>query len=190
MSLLLFAFLLLQTSPSLDNDFVRVVKNDAPCAAAVAKCGDRIIVALGAITLQGRSMQRGDIHVFKTGESYVKPQGADFLEVAIKPAHPKPVSPGVKITPEKNSIIYDGPDFFIFQEMLPLGDSRPRHSHSQRVVIVLNETELLQQVDGQPEFVRGVIPNDVRFNDAVIHAVKNVGKQPLRNIVIEFKPLD
>jgi hypothetical protein len=188
MSPLLAALLLIQSSSVLENDFVRVIKNEAPCASASAKCGERIVVALGAISFDGHAMQRGDIRVFKATDSYSKPQGANFLEVAIKPGHPNPTTPPVRITPEKNSILYDGADFFVFQEMLPLGDSRPRHSHSQRVVIVLNETELLQQVDGQPEFVRGVVPDDVRFNEAVVHAVKNVGKQPLRNIVIELKP--
>jgi len=50
MSFLLF-MLLLQAqapTPALENDYVRVMRDEAPCASASTRgCGDRVIVALG-----------------------------------------------------------------------------------------------------------------------------------------------
>ncbi|HEY2942438.1 MAG TPA: hypothetical protein VGN09_08395, partial [Vicinamibacteria bacterium] len=68
------------------------------------------------------------------------------------------------------------------------GRTRGRHSHSQRVVVVLNETELRQWPDGGKEIVRPQVPDDVHFNQPVVHVVKTSGARPLRNIVIELKP--
>ena len=163
----------------LENEHVRVTRNAAPCASAGAGCGDRVIVTLGG-------EERGRVRVFQRGERYDPPAG-EFLEVTIKPERPPVKSPTVLIPPDKNSIVYDGDDFFIFEEKLDSGDTRARHSHRERVVIVINKTRLQQWPDGAPELFRDQIPDDVRFNPPVVHVVKTVGDQPLRNIVIEFK---
>jgi hypothetical protein len=55
------------------------------------------------------------------------------------------------------------------------------------VVVVINRTRLQQWPDGAPELFRDQVPDDVRFNPPVVHVVKTVGDQPLRNIVIELK---
>jgi len=163
----------------LENAHVRVTRNAAPCAAAPVGCGDRIVVSLGG-------SGRGTVRVFKRGVSYPPPAG-EFLEVAIKPDRPPIKSPAVLIPPDKNSILYDGDDFFVFEETLDPGDTRARHSHRERVVIVINKTRLQQWPDGSAEIFRDQIPDDVRFNPPVVHVVKTVGDLPLRNIVIEFK---
>jgi hypothetical protein len=151
-----------------------------------------VIVALGEIELRSgksrRKMARGDIAVFKPGESYEPPTGGPFFEVAFKPNHPPVESPREIIPPEKNAMRYDGERFFIFEERLDPGDTRARHSHSQRVVVQLNRTRLQQWPDGEAEIVREIIPDRAAFNPPVIHTVKNVGDAPLRGIVIEFKP--
>ena len=177
----------------LENDYVKVSKNAAPCASAgKAECGDRVVVALGAVELVtprgARKMTRGDIAVSKAQDSYKPPAGGDYLEVAFKQFHPPVKSPAVLIPPEKNSLLYDGDRFFVFEEKLPPGETRARHSHSQRVVIVLNETRLQQWPEGGPAVFRNQVPNDVHFNEPVTHVVKTVGEKPLRNIVIELKP--
>ena len=174
-------------APVLENEFVRVYKNAAPCANAGPACAERVIVALGPIDIGLQRMNRGDVKVFKTGERYAAPTGA-FAEVVMKPQRPAVKTPGVSIAPDKNSFLYDGERFFIFEENLPIGDTRERHSHNQRVVIVINETRLQQWPDGQPEFFRDSIPDDIRFNEPTVHVVKNIGKNPMRNIVIELKP--
>src|SRR5262249_25945196 len=135
-----------------------------------------------------RKMNRGDIAVFKPGESYQPPPGGAFFEVAIKANHPPVQSPRELIPPEKNAIRYDGERFFIFEERLDVGDTRQRHSHSQRVVMQLNRTRLQQWPEGSPEIFVDVVPDRATFNPPVIHTVKNVGDAPLRGIVIEFKP--
>jgi hypothetical protein len=183
---------LLQAPPAaLDNEFVRVTRNAAVCGEAAEACQDRILVALGPIDLDGsggrKKMDRGDIAVFRAGERYRAPNG-QFVEVVLKPGHPAATSPDAQLPPDKNAILYDGRDYFVFEERLDPGDTRARHSHSQRVVIVLNATRLQQWPDGQPALFRDQIPDDVRFNPPVIHVVKTVGERPLRNIVIEFKP--
>jgi len=189
----LAAWLLQAPTPALENDYVRVTRDASPCASANAPgCGERVIVALGEIELRfgksRRKMTRGDIAVFKPGESYNQPTGGPFFEVNIKPNHPPVQSPPEIIPPEKNAIRYDGKRFFIFEERLAVGDTRARHSHSQRVVMQLNRTRLQQWPDGQPEIFVDIVPDRAAFNLPVIHTAKNVGAAPLRGIVIEFKP--
>ena len=186
----LVAILLLQAVGTvLDNDYVRVSRNASPCAVAgTADCGDRVVVAMGPVQFGAKKMSRGDIIVFKARASYKPPAGGDYLEVAFRPDHPPVKSPTELIPPDKNSLLYDGQRFFVFQENLAPGETRARHSHSQRVVVVLNQTRLQQWPDGGPAIFRDQIPDDVRFNEPVIHVVKTVGDKPLRNIVIEFKP--
>ncbi len=171
-----------------ENDYVSVHKNAAPCADAARKCGDRIIVALADVQMKGKKMKRGEVSVFQAAESYAAPAGGDFLEVAIKPSHPPVKGPSVQIPPEKNSILYDGEKFFIFEEKLEPGDTRERHGHAQRLVVVINETSLQQWPDGRPALTKNQVPNDVHFNEPVVHVAKNTGSKPLRNIVIELKP--
>lgn len=188
------ALLLLQTQmPALDNEYVRVNRDAAPCAlAGTPDCGDRVIVALGEIEVRSgeshRKMTRGDIAVFKRGDSYQSPTGGSYFEVNIKPNHPPVQSPTEIIPPEKNALRYDGETFFVFEERLAVGDTRARHSHSQRVVMQLNRTRLQQWPDGQREIFVEIIPDRAAFNPPVMHTAKNVGNLPLRGIVIEFKP--
>ena len=92
MKLILAALFFLQAvpaSPLLENEFVRVFKNSAPCAAAAASCGERVVVALGSVEVNGQKMERGEIKAFPAGELYNAPKAGNFLEVTIKPAHPK-----------------------------------------------------------------------------------------------------
>jgi hypothetical protein len=192
MTFLLILWLLQSNAIALENEYVRVTQDSAPCASANAPgCGDRVIVALGAIELRfgaaSRKMARGDIAVFKPGESYEPPTGGPFFEVAIKANHPPVESPREIIPPEKNAMRYEGERFFIFEEKLNPGDTRPRHSHSQRVVVQLNQTRLQQWPEGEPAIFRDIVPDRAAFNPPVIHTVKNVGAAPLRGIVIEFK---
>lgn len=180
----------------LDNDYVRVTRNASPCADAHPGCGPRVIVALSPIAVaapRGRGgavtrLVRGDIKVFRAEETYEVRGDGPYVEVSLKPNHPKVQAPPVLIAPEKNALLYDGETFFVFEERLAPGETRPRHSHSQRVVVVINDTKLQQWPDGQPEVFRTEIPDDVRFNGPITHVVKTVGDKPLRNIVIEFKP--
>src|SRR5579859_7478427 len=169
----------------LENDYVRVTRDAAPCASAhVPECGARVIVALGDIELDShgarRTMARGDVAVFGPGEFYEPPNGGTFLEVSIKTDHPPVQSPRERIAPEKNEMRYEGKEFFIFEEKLAPGDTRARHSHSQRVVIQLNRARLQQWPDGEPAKLVDTVPDRPGFGAPVIHSVKNVGNTPLR----------
>jgi hypothetical protein len=191
--------LLLLSSPAfagevvLDNDYVRVTRDAAPCALAhVPECTDRVFVALEELELAAagaaKKMSRGEIAIFGSGESYAPPNGAAFFEVSIKPGHPPAQLPGEIIRPEKNAILHEDGDFFVFEEKLEPGDTRARHSHSQRVVIQLNRARLQQWPDGEPMKFVETVPDRPSFGPPVIHTVKNVGDVPLRGIIIEFKP--
>ena len=178
---------------SLENEYVRVTRNAAPCAAASPSvCGERVLVALGPIRFeqygQPRRLDRGQIAVFRWNESYTGPMTGSFVEVSIKQDRPRVQAPPVLIPPEKNELLYDGDAFVVFEERLPPGETRARHSHSQRVVVVLNDTKLQQWPDGQPAVFRTEVADEVKFNQPVTHVVKTIGDQPLRNIVIELKP--
>jgi hypothetical protein len=188
--IMLLAMMLLTQDIALDNEYVRVTRNAAPCAPASRTCQDRVIVALDDVTLQSgratRKMSRGDIAVFGRTESYQIPVGS-YFEVALKPGHPPLDIPREYIAPAKNVVRHESAVFFIFEERLAVGETRARHSHRPRVVIQLNRTRLQQWPDGAPEVVRDITPDQAGFNPAVIHTVKNVGELPLRGIVIELK---
>jgi hypothetical protein len=174
---------------ALENAYVRVTRGSAPCAAAPPECGDRVLVALGGVLLEGnKKMARGDVLVFEAGKAYPLPLAGDYYEVSFKPDHPQVETAPVQLAPEKNRTLYDGARLFVFEERLMPGETRARHSHAQRVVVVINETKLRQWPDGAPEVLKTQIPDDVHFNEPVVHVAKNVGEQPLRNIVIELKP--
>jgi len=187
--MLVMTLLALQSSAVvLENDYVRVTQDAAPCATATAGCGDRIIVALGPLKVGTRSMTRGDVVVLGPGEKHAEPTGGPYFEVALKPTHPPVQLPATVIPPTGNVTRYDGARFRIFEERLAVGENRPRHSHPQRVVIQLNRTKLKQLVDGQPEaVVRDIEPDRPTFNAPVVHTSENVGDKPLRGIVIELK---
>ena len=190
-ALLLGAILALDATV-LDNDYVRVVRGGAPCAAAGPGCGDRVLVALGPTDIEkgGKLVRltRGEVVVFEAGREYAPPSKGDYAEVAFKTGRPPVLSPEELIAPDKNAVLYDGERLFVFEEKLEPGDTRERHSHSQRVVIVLDETRLQQWPEGSPEIFKDQVPDTIKFNEPVIHVVKNVGEKPLRNIVIELKP--
>jgi len=190
---MLLAWLLPVSLVAIDNEYVRVSRDEAPCASgAEPDCADRVIVALGDIELVSagtrRQMRRGDIAVFKPGESYEPPMSGAYFEVAIKATHPPVQSPGEIIPPEKNALRYEGESFFVFEERLAPGDTRARHSHSQRIVMQLNRTRLEQWPEGKPMVTVETVPDRAMFSPPVIHVVKNVGDAPLRGIVIEFRP--
>ncbi|OLE30364.1 MAG: hypothetical protein AUG43_03620 [Actinobacteria bacterium 13_1_20CM_3_68_10] len=154
----------LWAAAALENDYVLVSRDDAPCAEG----------------------WRGEVAVFKAGESYRPPTGGPFFEVAIKPKHPPVKSPAEIIPPAKNTIVYEGERFFIYEERLAPGDTRARHSHSQRVEIRINQGPLLRQIiDGKDAPQEP--PSVVNFREPIIHSVTNVGDMPLWNFILEFK---
>jgi hypothetical protein len=190
--LLLAALLTPGVVAAVDNEYVRISRDAAPCAGGQrAGCGDRVMVALADIELQSgqarRKLSRGDIAVFGPADAYTPPEGS-YFEVAIKPDHPPSDSPGEILAPEKNAMLYEGEDFFVFEEKLAPGDTRARHSHSQRVVIQLNRAKLRQWPDGKPELELETVPDRAGFSPPVIHVVKNIGDIDLRGIIIEFRP--
>jgi hypothetical protein len=190
MNILFSLLLLLQTNSTiLENEYVRVLKNDVTCGVASSECTDSVIVALGEITLDGETLQRGDVRVFSPPESYRRPQGEGFLEVLVKAPRPPLRLPAETIYVDNyNVVLHEGERFRVIEGRLRPGEGRPRHSHNQRVIIVLNRTRLHQQPDGGPEFFSDFVPDDVSFGEPLIHAMENVGEEMLRNIVVELKP--
>ena len=189
MNLLLAVFLLLQgSSLVIDNEYVRVSRNNVLCAAPGPQCGERVIVALGEINLGGEKMARGGVKVFEPNQRYSAPTGGEYVEVAWKPNRPRASTPPAEIEPEKNGTIYEGERYYVFNELLDPGDTRARHSHSERVVIRLNATRLQQWLDNGEEVFRDQVPDTISFNTPAVHIVKNIGTTGQHNIVIELKP--
>ena len=176
---------------ALDNPYVQVSRDAAPCAdASVLVCQDRIVVAMGVIALVSggttRNLTRGQIAVFSAGQSYTPPPSGSYYEVAIKPDHPAVKSPAEIIPPDKNAMLYEGEHFFVYEERLAVGDTRARHSHSQRIEIRINQGPMLEQWrDGD---TKPLEPSVVNFREAMIHITKNVGDMALFNIIVEFRP--
>jgi hypothetical protein len=132
-------------------------------------------------------MQRGDIAVFRWYDSYGPPTSGEFVEVSIKEEHPRVDTPAIRLLPAGTALLFDAETFFVSEERVDPGTPQARHSHSQRVVIVLNETKVQQWTD-HGEAVRLEVPDDVRFETPVTHALAAIGEKPLRNIVVELKP--
>jgi hypothetical protein len=188
---LIAALLLLQAMPAnpvVDNEYVSVFKNSAPCAPAGPSCGERVVVALGPVEINGQKMERGNIKAFSAGEKYASPSAGSYLEVAIKPNHPKvmPLAAGSPPAPG-NKVLYDAQDFTVFAERMAPGEYSAAHSHNVRLAIFLNDTMVEQWTNGKDE-TRELIPDTVTWRPAVVHASKDVGKLPISNILIEFKP--
>lgn len=180
--------------PTLENEFVRVTRDDAPCAEGAPSCGDRVVVALGDLTLGDSKMHRGEVKVFKSGQHYTPPSDGEFLEVAIKPNHPKvaALAPGMP-PPPGNEVLYDSKDFTVFSERMTPGEISSVHSHNLRVAIFLNRTQVEQwdNVTAPPTTkgnVRELVPDTVMWRPAVVHVSKDVGTVPISNLLIEFNP--
>ena len=133
-------------------------------------------------------MKRAEIAVFGAGQSYEVAVGSPFFEIAIKPKHPPIRAPAERIAAPANLAVHQGKTFFIYEEILPVGQTRPRHSHAQRVEIRLNHGPMLRQQvwrDGKMVETEPVIVN---WREPVIHVVHNIGDLPLRNFILEFIP--
>ncbi len=177
-----------------ENDFVRVIKN-APLHAVEDSVifGKRMVVALAVLKCKTRdgikTLQRGEIAVFLPGESF-EILGGECFVVGFKKQHPVPKGPEVWLEPQKNVIVYEDELFRVFEERLAPGDTRELHSHSQRLVIRLNNVQLTDprfKPNGAPG--EGIqVPNTVKFAEPMVHVVKNLSVDtPLFNIIIEFK---
>jgi hypothetical protein len=188
----MLAWVIAANAALIDNEFVVVTRDAAPFAAEHQGFSERIFVALGETDLKVRGRQvflaRGDVVVFRADEQYQPPASGSYLEIAVRREHPAAKPPPVTIAPEKNALRFDGNDFFVFEERLDPGDTRARHSHSQRVVIQLNRARLYQVPDGAAPLTLETIPEKVSFSPPVVHTVENIGEVPLRGIIIEFKP--
>ena len=180
-------------SVALDNAYMTVMRDGAACASAnTLNFGTRIIVALEKIKFKSNrgniKLKRGQIAVFLENESYQVPEGS-FFEIALKKNHPPLTKPSEWVEPLKNTIIYEDAEFRVFEERLKPGDVRALHSHAQRVVVRLNEVQLTDprySPNGKPG--TGIqVANTVKFAEPMVHVVKNLGKIPLFNIVIEYK---
>ena len=180
-------------SVALDNAYMTVMRDGAACASAnTLNFGTRIIVALEKIKFKSNrgniKLKRGQIAVFLENESYQVPEGS-FFEIALKKNHPPFTKPSEWVEPLKNTIVYEDAEFRVFEERLKSGDVRALHSHAQRVVVRLNEVQLTDprySPNGKPG--TGIqVANTVKFAEPMVHVVKNLGKIPLFNIVIEYK---
>ncbi len=178
---------------ALDNPYVTVSRDETRCGTAEAgKCEDRVLVSMDTIELTSdnrrRKLNRGQIALFKAGQSYSVQAGAPFYEIAIKPGHPPVKSPPEIIAPPKNMIVHQGAKFFIYEERLAVGDTRPRHSHSQRVEIRLSNGPMLHQWVWKGSEIAESEPSRVNWREPIIHEVRNIGDAPLRNFILEFMP--
>ena len=125
--------------------------------------------------------------MFQAGERYAPPTSGTYLEVEIKPGHPKVSAPSGGAPPPGNKVLYNGSDITVFEERMEPGEYSAPHSHNQRLAIFLNKARVQQWVDGKSE-IRDEEPDVVIFRPAVVHASKDLGALPVRNILIEFKP--
>lgn len=177
-------------APDIENEYFRVLKNASAPAEANANIGARVIVALKNTVINGaggeRKLERGQTAVFNPGETFTV--SGEYFEVALKSDHPPLKEPPEWIEPTKNTVVHDAPDFRIFEERLEPQNTRDLHSHAQRVVVRLNEVQLIDPRFHDKPGKGGVqVPDTAKYADPIVHVVKNMGQIPLFNIVIEYK---
>jgi hypothetical protein len=179
-------------SVAIDNEYVKVMLNSTICSQAhTFGFGTRVIVALADLQVEGRSgnkkLKRGEIAVFTENESYKEPTG-EYFEVAFKTKHPPYKGPEEWLEPVKNKIVYEDKQFRVFVEILEPGETRPLHSHAQRVVVKLNPARLTDPRYNEEGNKKGSlqVPNSIKFVEPIVHVVQNISDVPLYNIVIEF----
>ena len=177
----------------LDNPYLHVNQNSTSFTLANnATVGTRVIAALEEVVIKSskgnRTLIRGQVAVFLENESYEISSGK-YFEIAFKKNHPPLTLPEQWVEPQKNTIVYEDAQFRIFEERLEAGDIRDLHSHAQRLVVRLNLVQLTDpRLNKEVKEGTGIqVPNTVKFAEPVVHAVKNLSKIPLFNIVIEFK---
>ena len=177
----------------LDNPYLHVNQNSTSYTLANnTNIGTRVIAALEEVVIKSskgnRTLIRGQVAVFLENESYEIISGK-YFEIAFKKNHPPLTVPEQWVEPQKNTIVYEDAQFRIFEERLEAGDIRDLHSHAQRLVVRLNLVQLTDpRLNKEVKEGTGIqVPNTVKFAEPVVHAVKNLSKIPLFNIVIEFK---
>lgn len=182
-------------SVAIDNEYVLVMFNSSKCGKAQTPgFGTRLIVALADLKVAGsngnKNLKRGEIAVFHEKDSYKLPAG-EYFEVAFKKDHPPYKGPDEWLEPVKNKVVYEDDQFRVFEEVLAPGDTRPLHSHSQRVVVKLNPARLTDPRFNEDGSKKGSlqVPNSVKFAEPIVHVVQNISEVPLFNIVIELKAL-
>src|SRR5262245_22468456 len=116
---------------TVENTYFRATKDDILCGSPTNPgCKDRVILALGDVELKSagkiRKMKRGSIAVFGAGESYERPTGDHFWEITIKSDHPPVPGPPEVVVPKGSDAIYEGEDFWIYNEKLVPGELRER----------------------------------------------------------------
>jgi len=177
----------------LDNPYLHVNQNSTSFTLANnATIGTRVIAALDSIVISSnkgkRMLVRGQVAVFLENEPYEISSGK-YFEIGFKKNHPPLTAPEQWVEPQKNTIVYEDAQFRIFEERLAAGDIRDLHSHAQRLVVRLNLVQLTDpRLNKEVKEGTGIqVPNTVKFAEPVVHAVKNLSKIPLFNIVMEFK---
>jgi len=177
----------------LDNPYFHVNQNTASFTSANnTNIGTRVIAALDDVIIKSSkgkfSLGRGQVSVFLENETYEISSGT-YFEIGFKKDHPPLTLPDQWVEPQKNTTVYEDAQFRIFEERLEAGDIRDIHSHAQRLVVRLNLVQLTDpRLNKEVKEGTGIqVPNTVKFAEPVVHAVKNLSKIPLFNIVIEFK---
>jgi hypothetical protein len=165
-----------------DNEFVRVTRDAAPCAGGDAS------TSTDATLTGSTTLQRGDVKVFPKGERYTPPASGEYLEVAVKPNHPRSVLPPKQAPRSPNlHVLFENNDFIVFHESMQPGELGPEHSHYQRLTVTLATTKVEQWTDGK-EVVCDLTADTVGFGPALTHTSKALGPGVLSNLSIEFKP--
>lgn len=174
--------------PLVDNEFLAVWKNEAPCGTVPARCDGSVLLALSPVRLGDGAMQRGAFQAFAAGTHYAAPAGGDFLAIELKkgrPAGPRPAEarPAPSIAP-----LQDDPTFFVYIEALAPGETRARHSHGARLLVVLDGAEVaMLDASGAAGPVVKMASDQVTFSPPTVHETKNVGTTSLRNWALEIK---
>ena len=116
----------------------------------------------------------------------LKAAALGFLSERLAPAQEQ-LDP-VKIMPETHKLIFENEFVRVIESRVPAGGVEPRHSHPHCVTVSLAEVDAESKTfpDGKTTRTHSDF-GAVKWSEATIHEVKNVGKTASHNIRVELK---
>jgi predicted metal-dependent enzyme (double-stranded beta helix superfamily) len=138
------------------------LKRLAPKAALVGRVlTSKTVLAIAALTLVVFSWRQGN-------------------------AVPEDLDP-LRVVPDTHKLVFENQFVRVLEVNVPPGKLEPWHKHANRVVVDLNDSATRStERGGQPkESTRKA--GSVRWVDATVHQVENIGKTPLHSYSIELE---
>jgi hypothetical protein len=94
----------------------------------------------------------------------------------------------VKVTPQTQKVIFENGYVRIIDDRIPPGVAEPKHRHPHGVTVALTDYDVEQRNYATGKVTRSHRhAGEVRWTEATVHDVRNIGQTPSHAIRIELK---